>query len=215
MRRVSLAEASERRAAAAMAAWKPQPSSDGPATGTDDTSGGRGAALRKALAAVRQQIGALRSRSAPRAEMPRAPSSVVAIDTEWTRLNREVSEARERQSQLESKQFQAQLAATLAAGGQGGQLVVADPPFRPMRPVAGGRFKIALVGGAGAVVLGLIVIVIVAMFDDRLYGSHDVENVIPDGIVVVIPRVAPQLPAPEPVEPAAAAGVGAGAGKGG
>jgi hypothetical protein len=46
------------------------------------------------------------------------------------------------------------------------------------------------------------------MFDDRLYGPHDVEGVLPDGIVVVIPKVAPRLP---PMEPEPAAGSGAGA----
>jgi hypothetical protein len=208
-RRVAVAEAAERRAAAAVAAPQPPASreSRAPATAAENIGGSaRIAALRRALGAIHAQIASIRARSAPRADVPRAPSSLVAIDTEWTRLNREVSEARERQSQLEGKQFQAQLAATLIAGGQGGQLVISDPPFKPMQPIAGGRFKIALVGVAASVLLGLIVIVIVAMFDDRLYNSHDVENVLPDGIVVVIPKVVARLPAPEPEPVQAAAG---------
>jgi hypothetical protein len=116
-------------------------------------------------------------------------SSVVAIDTEWTRLNRNVSEARERQTQLESKQFQAELVATLAAGGQGGRLVIADPPFRPMRPIAGGRFKIAIVGAVASLLLALLAIGLMAAFDDRLYGARDVERIVHDGIVVVVPRL--------------------------
>jgi hypothetical protein len=196
VRRVAAAEAAERRAAAAVAAYQP-------AAGEGKIEEGgatKGAALRRALAAVRSQIAALKARSAPRAETIHAPTSVVEIDTEWTRLNREVSEARERQSQLEGKQFQAQLAATLIAGGQGARLVVADPPFLPMRPSAGGRSKIALVGGAAAVVLALVVMLIVAAFDDRLYAVRDVEGVLPDGIVVVIPKMPPRLgPMPDPV----------------
>jgi uncharacterized protein involved in exopolysaccharide biosynthesis len=209
IRRVTAAEAGERRAAAALAAAKPGPAGEGGATAAfEEVGGGRVAALRHALAAVRQQIAVMKSRSAPRAELPHATNAVVAIDTEWTRLNREVSEARERQSQLESRQFQAQLAATLMAAGQGGQLTIADPAFRPMGPVAGGRFKIAMVGGAASALLGLVVVLVIAMFDDRLYGPHDVEGVLPDGIVVVIPKVAPRLP---PMEPEPAAGSGAGA----
>jgi hypothetical protein len=79
-----------------------------------------------------------------------------------------------------------------------------------MRPSAGGRTKLALVGGAASAVLGLVVMLIVAAFDDRLYGSRDVESVLPDGIVVAIPKVPPRLPAPaaapasEPVVAAAA-----------
>ncbi len=124
---------------------------------------------------------------------------MVAVDNDWTRLNRDVSEARERQSNLEAKQFQAQLAATLTAGGQGGQLLVADPPFRPMRPVAGGRLKIALMGGVASVLLALIVIGAFAAFDDRLYAAHDVNSVFGEGIVVVIPKAAPRL-APIPAQ---------------
>ena len=198
LRRVASAEVAERRAAAALTAWKPPAVADGPAAVIEDSGAqGRIAALRHALAAVRQQIASVKGRSAPRGETTHAPDVAVAVDNEWTRLNRDVSEARERQGQLESKQFQAQLAATLTAGGQGGQLVIADPPFRPMRPVAGGRLKIALVGGAASVVLALLVIFIAAAFDDRLYAAHDVEGVLDEGVVVVIPRVVPRLPAPE------------------
>ena len=200
MRRVANAEVAERRAAAAITAWKPPAGTDAPAAVADDAGAqGRVAALRHALAAVRQQIASVKGRSAPRGETPHAPDQQVQVDTEWTRLNRDVSEARERQSQLESKQFQAQLAATLTAGGQGGQLVIVDPAFRPMRPVAGGRLKIALVGGAASLALALLVIFGVASFDDRLYAAHDVEGILDDGVVVVIPKVPPRLQAPEPM----------------
>jgi uncharacterized protein involved in exopolysaccharide biosynthesis len=118
----------------------------------------------------------------------------VAIETDWTRLNREVAEARERQTQLEGKQFQAQLASTLAAEGQGGKLVIADPPFKPLRPVAGERFKVGLVGLGGSLLLGFLVIAAMAAFDDRLYGPRDVESVLDPGIIVVIPKpVRPRL----------------------
>ncbi|HEY7376990.1 MAG TPA: hypothetical protein VIF57_32825, partial [Polyangia bacterium] len=206
MRRLANAEVAERRAAAALTAWKPAAGSDAPVAAADDAGAqGRVAALRHALAAVRQQIASVKGRAAPRPETARAPDQQVQVDTEWTRLNRDVSEARERQGQLESKQFQAQLAATLTAGGQGGQLVIVDPAFRPMRPVAGGRLKIALVGGAASLALALLVIFGVASFDDRLYAAHDVEGVLDDGVVVIIPKVPPRLQAPEPEPPQAQA----------
>jgi uncharacterized protein involved in exopolysaccharide biosynthesis len=132
VRRMAVAEAAERRAAAALAAWKPAPASEAPAVAAgDSTAGARAAALRRALSAVRQQIASVKGRGAPRGETPRGSTAVVAVDTDWTRLNRDVAEARERQSNLEAKQFQANLAATLTAGGQGGQLLIVDPPFAP------------------------------------------------------------------------------------
>ena len=138
------------------------------------------------------QIGALRGRASNRPEIPRAATSVVAIDTEWTRLTREVNDARDRQDKLESRQFQAQLAATLATGGHSSRFVIADAPFKPIRPVAGGRFKIALIGGVGSILLALIALAIAASLDDRLYGARDVQSLAGDGFVVVIPRLTSQ-----------------------
>jgi succinoglycan biosynthesis transport protein ExoP len=196
LKRLALAEAAERRANAAIAAWRPSATPDPGTVVTGIDSGNeRAAAMRRALAAIRSQISAIRSRATPRAELPKAPGSAVAIDTDWTRLNREVSEARERQNQIEAKQFQAQLAATLAAEGQGGQLVVVDPPFKPLRPIAGGHFKIALAGVGASIMLGLLVMLLFAIFDERLYGARDLQNLISDGIIVVIPKIPPKLTA--------------------
>jgi len=196
LRRAANAEAAERRAAAAVAAWKPAAAGEpvAPVVGLAAPDEGRIAALRRALSAVRSQISAVKGRAAPRVEMPKEKSSLVNIDTDWTRLNREVAEARQRQQQLEARQFQAELAATLAAAGQGGQLVIADPPFRPTSPIAGGRGKIAMIGIAGSFVLGLLVLGVFAAFDDRLYTLHDIETAIDDGIVVIIPGIPRKLP---------------------
>jgi hypothetical protein len=199
LHRLATAEAAAKRAEAALAAWRPTPQAavDRSAPpGPDAGDSTRTAALRRALSAVRQQIAAVRGRGAPRAEVPKTSGSLVAIDTEWTRLNRDVSEAKERQNQLEMKQFQAQLAATLILGGLGGQLLVADPPFRPMRPVAGQRMKIAMFGAAASFMLALLVIGLFAAFDDRLYAARDIESFVEDGIIVVIPKVTLGLIAP-------------------
>jgi len=194
LRRLAHAEATERRAAAALAAWRPAPAAS-PANGPPSGAGDPTAALRRSLAAVKQQLALARSRSAPRTETPKTVTASVAIDTEFTRLNREVSEARERQNQIEGKQFHAQLAATLAAEGHGGRLVIVDPPFKPMKPVAGGHFKVALVGGVLSLLLGLLVIGIFAAFDDRLYGARDIQGLLGDGIIVVVPKVPRDRPA--------------------
>ena len=189
-RRLADAEAALRRADAALKSAPRIPVAVA-ATG-DDINSGRIAAQRRALGAIRAQIGALRSRASTRPEIPRAATSVVAIDTEWTRLTRDVHDARDRQDKLESRQFQAQLAATLATGGHSSRFVIADAPFKPIRPVAGGRFKIALIGGVGSILLALIALAIAASLDDRLYGARDVQSLAGDGFVVVIPRLTSQ-----------------------
>jgi hypothetical protein len=146
-------------------------------------------ALRHALAAVRAQIAGSRGRTIPRAELPSAPGTMVAVDTEWTRLSREATEARERQSQLETRQFQAQLLATLLKGGMGGRLVMIDSPLRSLRPISGRRVKVALVGSVMSIALAALATFVLAVFDDRLYNERDIERTVGEGVIVVIPRV--------------------------
>jgi hypothetical protein len=190
IRRLANAEAQVARAEAATAAPRPMPVAGIPEVTPDvDDGAGRVGALRRALAAVRAQIGAVRGRAiTPRADVPRDGHSMVAIDTQWTSLMRSVNEARERQNQIEAKQFQADLFATLVSGGQAGRLVIADPPFRPTRPIAGSRSKIALVGGIASLALGVFAVLVMAAFDDRLYGARDVERLMSTAIVVAVPR---------------------------
>jgi uncharacterized protein involved in exopolysaccharide biosynthesis len=112
-----------------------------------------------------------------------------AVETEWTRLFRDVSEARERQSQLESKQFQATLFATLAGSGEAGKLVVIDPAFKPSRPVAGRRATTAAIGIVGSLLLSLLVMVAVAFLDERMYSAEDVQRVVGDQFVITVPSL--------------------------
>lgn len=190
IRRVKETEASLQKAEAALAA-APTVSSEVPGTGQSGGGGDpdRAATLRRALAAVRSQISALRSRDVPRGEVPQGTGPIVAVDSEWALLSRAASEARQRQEQLEARQFQIGLLATLVAGNQGGGLTIADPAFRPSRPISGGRFKIAMVGLAGSVLLAFGAVLLFGVFDRRLYDAHDISRAVPVDVVVVVPRL--------------------------
>jgi hypothetical protein len=179
-------------AANASLAANPATTGADPVGRTDESASNasRVGALRRALAAVRSQISAVHSRAAPpKDDTARDTKTMVSVDTEWTQLARAVAEAHERQQQIESKQFQAQLLATLVAGNQAGGLVITDPPFKPMRPVAGGRFKIAAAGLAVSLFLALVVLVLAGFLDRRVYDAHDVVQAIHADIVVVVPRL--------------------------
>ena len=75
------------------------------------------------------------------------------------------------------------MAANLAGG-----FVVTDPPFRPARPIAGGRFKVALMGGVGSLALALLAVFVAGSLDRRLYDARDVERVV-RAEILVIPRL--------------------------
>jgi len=200
MRRVTVAELAAKHAHAARLTARTQLPA---ATKTEVSEGDdvRTAALKRALGAIRQQLAAARGgHASSHTEVPKNAGSLVAIDTEWMQLNREAAEARDRQTQLQSKQFQAELASALTSAGDEGQLVIADHPFRPLRPVAGGHAKVLLAGSVGAMLLAVLGMGIFAVFDDHLYAAGDVQRVLGDGFVVVVP-VGPKMLAPQPAEP--------------
>jgi hypothetical protein len=68
---------------------------------------------------------------------------VVALETEWLKLTRGVTEARQRQDQVESALFKADILASSASGGHGLSMTIIDPAFLPARPEPPGRTLIA------------------------------------------------------------------------
>ena len=118
-------------------------------------------------------------------------AKVVALETDWTRLNREVTEARERNQQVQTKQFNASMAESAAASGHNAQMVIVDPAYKPTHPAKPSRSLIAAVGAAASLVLGVVLALGLALLDDRLYDRIDVERLQVIPLLGVVPRAAP------------------------
>ena len=165
--RVQAAETAYRRASAAL-----------------EASGTAGASpdLQAQLTLVQQEIAsALQRSSPPDARDPLAASSdsatrVVALETEWTRLNREVAEARERLAQLDSKQFTASMTLSTLMSGQAGRIVVIDPAFLPAGPVGMSDTRLFLMGLALTLLLSVGLATALSLLDDRIRDRVDVER---------------------------------------
>jgi uncharacterized protein involved in exopolysaccharide biosynthesis len=121
-------------------------------------------------------------------------SRIVALETEWARLDREVVEARERQKQVEDKQFRASIAANSVSSGHTAQMVVVDPASLPKHPSGIGRTVIVGIGMAVSLALGLLLAVARALFDDRIYDARELKGLdfIEWVAVVPPPRRAPR-----------------------
>lgn len=123
-------------------------------------------------------------------EVSGAASKVVALETQWARLNREANDARERVDDLERKAFRAQLEASSALGGYGATISVIDPAFKPSRPTPPGKTLIMLMGLVGAFAIALVIALIRALLDDRIYDVNDLARISP--VLAVVPRNAPK-----------------------
>jgi hypothetical protein len=111
---------------------------------------------------------------------------IVALETEWTQINREVADARERTQQLEDRQFKASIVENAAALGQNAQMVIVDPAYKPTHPQQG-RSKLLLGGGAAALFLALLTAIFRVLMDDRLYDRVDVEALDTAPLLCVVP----------------------------
>ena len=113
---------------------------------------------------------------------------IVALETDYSRLTREVADARERNQSLETAVFRASISSSAEASGRANQLLVVDPAFKPTRPTGKGRGVIAMAGLAVSLMLGLGLALLLALVDDRLYDRFDVEKLELAPLLIVVPR---------------------------
>ncbi|MBL8741713.1 MAG: hypothetical protein JNK04_11485 [Myxococcales bacterium] len=112
--------------------------------------------------------------------------SIVSLETEWSRLSRDVSESRDRMNQLERDTFRAQIDAASSLGGYSDQVVVLDPAFMPTRPEPPGKTLIVVLAGGAAFVLGLILAFLRALLDSRIFEESDISRIAP--VLAVVPK---------------------------
>jgi uncharacterized protein involved in exopolysaccharide biosynthesis len=111
---------------------------------------------------------------------------VVALETEWLKLTRAVTEARQRQDQVEAALFKADIAASSESGGRGIQMTVIDPAYLPSRPQPPGRGLIVALFVAVSLVFGVIAALVRAVLDDRIFEARDARG--PAELLAEIPR---------------------------
>ena len=110
----------------------------------------------------------------------------VALETEWVKLTRAVTEARQHQDHIEAAFFKANLAASSESGGHGVQVTIIDPAFLPEKPIPPGRAVIAGTFLAVSTLLGVIAAVLFALFDDRVHSGREIARLLP--VLAEIPR---------------------------
>lgn len=122
----------------------------------------------------------------PPAEANETVNRVVNLETEWARLNRAVTEARERMGEMERNFFRAQVEASSELGGYSDQVVVLDPAFVPTRPEKPGKALIVVLAAAASIAIALMTAIVRALLDDRIYEEVDLQRVAP--VLAVVPR---------------------------
>ena len=152
------------------------------------------------------------SASGTPAVAPPAPvSPLVALETEWQRLLRGLSEAKATQDGLRKEYEKAQMGVKAQQAAANDLMQVIEAAYRPTHPAKGGRTPVAMGGAAAALLLALLYMAGRVAFNDTLIDSADIEalNLIP--VLGIVPKihVSPSARDGEPAAPAKGGRVGA------
>lgn len=175
-----LARATERLAAAQAAAPTAAPAGEG--------SNAESAAIQVAPVAERRPSPAPAPVVAPvpAAKTKEPEKDLVTLETQWLKLTRAVTEAREHQDQVEGQLFKADIQASSEGAGRGVQVDIIDPAFLPQRALPPGPVLIAAIFFVASLLLGAVGALIAAAFDDRLLTARDLNGI--TSVLVEIPR---------------------------
>ncbi|MFH1132386.1 MAG: hypothetical protein V1754_13705 [Pseudomonadota bacterium] len=135
---------------------------------------------------IDDQIDQYRSRKSKALRSSSAANEIVTLETNWTQLNREVQEAREQYLRMEERVFRATLEASANVGGQIAQLEIIDPAYLPTRPATMGRTMMTMAGVALSAFLAMVLMLGLAVLDDRVYDRLDIERL---GIAEILAEV--------------------------
>ena len=145
-------------------------------------------ALENQLKRINDEIAEYKRHQAERSAQPTpVASSVVALEAEWTRLQREMNDARERLAVAQESEDKAPAPESAAAIARSSPLVVIDPAYVPGHEEWPARSFLIATGVAASLVLGLLLALVLALLDDRVYDRVDIERIgLP--LLSVVPR---------------------------
>ena len=116
-----------------------------------------------------------------------APSrDIVALETDWLKRTRAVTEARQRADQVEAALFKADIVASSEGEGRGLQMSIIDPAYLPAKPLPPGRTVIAAIFAVVSLLVGVLVALVRAVLDDRIFEARDAMG--PAELLVHVPR---------------------------
>jgi uncharacterized protein involved in exopolysaccharide biosynthesis len=135
--------------------------------------------LQQQIELVEKQMRVVRShgRRTPSRTGPGSdPHTLGRLRAQYVELERLARESREHLALLESRKFQAEMQALFATQAKRADLVVADPAYKPVVPLRSWRSKILALGGAFSLLSALAIGLLLAMRDDRLRQSTDLQR---------------------------------------
>jgi len=114
------------------------------------------------------------------------PQNLVDLETQWLKLTRSVTEARQRSDQIETQLFRADIEVSSERGGHAVQVSVIDPAFLPQTPLPPGKTTLGVVFMLASLATGFLAMLLCAAFSQRVFVARDLATV--GEVLVEIPK---------------------------
>jgi uncharacterized protein involved in exopolysaccharide biosynthesis len=150
--------------------------------------------LQAQLATLASKIAVARTQQGPNynaAEIEERARRIAALELEWSQLNRELEEVRARRQQMAERQFRATVAVDSVSGDYAPQVQVLDPAPMPTKPTKSRR-RLIMLGVGASLVLGMLLMLVCGLLDDRLFDRVDIEQLQLAPLLVVVPQLPPR-----------------------
>jgi len=114
---------------------------------------------------------------------------IVELETSWAGLTRTAAEARERNQQIQSRLRSATMFAEAMSSDRGSTMEIIDPAYKPKRPTKRGKKRTGAAGAAVVLLLGGLLMLGLALLDDRVYDETDLRRLNLGPLVHVTPKL--------------------------
>ena len=102
-------------------------------------------------------------------------------------LTRDYEQSRKNYEQLLAKRDQSEMATDLEKQQEGERFRVLDPPNTPQKPFSPNRLKLALIGLAAGLMVGVAVLVGAETVDDSIYSKEELAAILSAPVLAEIP----------------------------
>src|SRR5262249_50973587 len=113
--------------------------------------------------------------------------SIPTRETELTELQRDYATLNKSYTDLLAKKFDSRMAANLESGQVGEQFQILDPARLPERPDSPNRPRFVMMGAAGGVAIGLLLIALFEYRDKSFKTDAEVKRVLSLPVLAVVP----------------------------
>ncbi len=112
-----------------------------------------------------------------------------AVEQQLAELTRGYEQSKSNFDDLLKKENDSKMATSMEQMQEGERFTMIDPPSLPLKPDFPNRLKMCGAGLGVGLALGLLLVVGLEFFDDRMHGEKEIQNLLPVAVIAELPEV--------------------------